>query len=131
MYLVLHKLRQVLPDDVILLPDPTLERLAVQSGLSALNDEITTLQQGLYGVSQKTRHGVDTDVCNLEKRNQDIESKKFTIQSLREDYERKREREKVENDELASGQEELEELWNDLVRVQMATDHSVGKILNL
>ena len=53
-YLLLHAIRQVLPDDVRILADPELELAGVKTSLCALNQEITNLHQNLQSLSQNS-----------------------------------------------------------------------------
>ena len=125
-YLLLHAIRQVLPDDVRILADPELELTGVKTSLCALNQEITNLQQNLQSLSQNSDksharfytsygHGPECRVKDGD-----------DVRALREEFERKREREIVEKETL-SWLAGLEKLWHDFVEDQMSVDVAVAE----
>ena len=122
----MHSLRQVLPDDVRILPDPELELTSVKTSLCALNQEITNLQQNLQSLSHNssqsharlyTRDGRAPE-CRVEDGDD--------VRGLREGFERKREREMVGKETL-SGLVGLERLWHDFVVDQISVDVAVAE----
>ena len=125
-YLLLHTLRQVLPDDVRILPDPELELTGVKTSLCALNQEVTNLQQNL----QSLLHNSDkshTRSYTSEGRGHECRVKDGDgVRALREEFERKREREMVEK-ETVSGFAGLEKLWHNFVEDQMSVDVAVAE----
>jgi len=125
-YLLLHALRQVLPDDVRILPDPELELTGVKTSLCALNQEITNLQQNLQSLSHNSGKSharfYTSDGRAPECKVEDGDG----VRALREGFERKREREMVEKETL-SGLVGLARLWSDFVEDQMSVDVVVAE----
>jgi len=123
---LLHTLKQVLPDDVQILPDPELELTGVKTSLCALNREITNLQQNLQSLSHNSGKSharvYSSDERVPESRIEDSDG----VKALRKGFERKREREMVEKETL-SGLAGLERLWSDFVEDQMSVDIVVAE----
>ena len=125
-YLLLHALRQVLPDDVRILADPELELTGVKTSLCALNQEITNLQQNLQSLSQNSDKS-HARFYTSDGRGPECRVKGGDdVSALREEFERKREREMVEKETL-SELPGLEKLWHDFVEDQMSVDVTVAE----
>ena len=126
-YLLLHTLRQVLPDDVRILADPVLDLTAVKNSLCALNQEITNLQQNLHKLSQtpsKSHATLDTsDGCGPARREEDSDG----VKALREGFQQKREREVLGKEESSSELADLTKLWHDFVEDQMTVDIAIAE----
>ncbi|KAL9973139.1 hypothetical protein ACROYT_G019556 [Oculina patagonica] len=126
-YLLLHTLRQVLPDDVQILADPVLDLTSVKNSLRALNQEITNFQQNLHKLTQtpsKSHASLYTvDGRGLERRGEDSDG----IKALREGFDRKREREVLGKEESSNELSDFTKLWHDFVEDQITTDIAVAE----
>lgn len=119
---MLHRLRQVLPDDVRIVADPALDLTSVQSSLCALNLEITNLQQNLHKLTQNSSK-YTADGRGSERKGEDGDG----VRALREGFERKREREIMLKEESSSELGDLTKLWDDFVEDQMTADIAVAQ----
>ena len=128
MFLLLHRLRQVLPDDVRILADPALDFTAVKSSLCAINQEITNLQQNLHNLMQSSNTSYTSlptsDGRGPEREGEDSDG----IKCLREGFERKREREMTGRDDSLSELGDNKKLWDDFVKDQMTVDRTVAEM---
>jgi len=123
-FLLLHKLRHVLPNDVKIVADPAFDLLRLRDGLSALNYEVTNLKQNLHKLIEKAGT-TQPGSCIVEE-----SCKKGTeesVRDLREGFKRKREREVIAREETSSQKSDFKKLWWDFVVDQMLTDTAVGK----
>lgn len=119
-FLLLHRIRQVLPHDVRILADAALESSSIKNSLCALNHEATNLQQNLHKLMANTSRGYTSLHTS-------IGCKDDGVQALREGFERKRERETMGREEISSEQHDLARLWGDFIQDQMSTDSVMAK----
>ena len=124
MFLLLHKLRQVLPNDIRILADPAFDLSSVKDALCALNNEATNLQQNLHKLMEKASRGHAGFYAGEESGH---EQKAGGVKALREGFERKREREAMAREEISSEQGDLARLWSDSLQDQMSTDITIAK----
>lgn len=115
-FLLLHKLRHVLPNDVKIVADPAFHLLRLRDGLSALNYEVTNLKKNLHKLIEKAGT-TQPGSCIVEE----------SVRDLREGFKRKREREVIAREEISSQKSDFKKLWWDFVVDQMLTDTAVGK----
>ena len=120
-FLLLHRLRQVLPNDIRILADPAFDLSSVKDALRALNNEATNLQQILCKLMEKPSKGH----AGFYPEESGHEQKACDVKALREGFERKREA--MAREEILSEQEDLETMWNDSLQDQMSTDIAVAK----
>lgn len=123
-FLLLHKLRHVLPNDVKIVADPAFDLSSLRDGLRGLNYEATNLKQNLHQLIKKAGttqpgSGVVKESCK-----KGVEE---SVRDLREEFKRKREREVIATEEISSQKSDLEKLRWDFVVDQMLTDTAVGK----
>ena len=125
-YLLIHTLRQVLPDDVRIIADPELELTGVKTSLCALNQEITNLQQNLQNLAHNSSKSHARFYTSDGRAPECIVEDSDGVKALREKFERKREREMVEKETLIAlvG---LEKLWHDFVEDQISVDVAVAE----
>ena len=124
MFLLLHKLRQVLPNDIRILADPAVDLSGIKDGLCALNNEATNLEQNLHKLMEKASRGHAGFYPGEESGH---EHKTGGVKALREGFERKREREAMAREEISSEQGDLARLWSDSLQDQMSTDITIAK----
>lgn len=127
-FLLLHRLRQILPDDVRILADPERDISAVKNSLTAINQEITNLEQNLRNMLQKSskshRGPLVSDGRGPSRGSEDGDG----IAGIRENFERKRAREMTEKEEGGSGMDDFEKFWDDVVNDQMRVDQAVAEV---
>lgn len=128
MFLLLHRLRQILPDDVRILADPERDISAVKNSLTAINQEITNLGQNLRNMLQKSskshRGPLVSDGRGPSRGSEDGDG----LAGIRENFERKRAREMTEKEEGGSGMDDFEKFWDDVVNDQMRVDQAVAEV---
>lgn len=117
MFLLLHKLRHVLPNDVKIVADPAFDLSSLRDGLRALNYEVTNLEQNLHQLIEKAGTYQPGSCIVTEE----------SVRDLREGFKRKREREVIAREEMSSQKSDLKKLWWDFMVDQMLTDTAVGK----
>ena len=121
-YLLLHRLRQVLPPDVSILADPSLELSAVKNSVCAMNHEVTNLQQNLHKLIEKasgSRASSGTEGGQ--------EPGNEGVGALRDGFERKRAREAMRGENISSEQSDILQMWSDFVQCQISSDCAVAK----
>lgn len=119
-FLLLHRLRHVLTNDIRIIADPAFDLSSVKDVLCALNNEATNLQQNLQKLMEKANRG---HACE----GSGSEHKAGGVKALREGFERKREREAMAREEISSEQGDLARLWSDSLQDQMSTDITIAK----
>ncbi|XP_015761073.1 PREDICTED: uncharacterized protein LOC107340235 [Acropora digitifera] len=123
-FLLLHKLRHVLPNDVKIVADPAFDLLRLRDGLSALNYEVTNLKKNLHKLIEKAGTTQPGSCIVIESCKKGTEE---SVRDLREGFKRKREREVIAREEISSQKSDFKKLWWDFVVDQMLTDTAVGK----
>ena len=123
-FLLLHKLRHGLPNDVKIVADPAFDLLHLRDGLSALNYEVTNLKQNLHKLIEKAGTTQPVSCIVIESCKKGTEE---SVRDLREGFKRKREREVIAREEISSQKSDFKKLWWDFVADQMLTDTAVGK----
>lgn len=124
MFLLQHRLRQVLPNDIQILANRAFDLSSIKDSLRALNHEATNLQHNLHKLMEKNRRPADFDTsenCNHDSRND-------SIKALREGFERKREREMKKMEEISGEQGDLASLWSEFVLDQISTDIAIANM---
>ena len=121
MFLLLHRVQQVLPNDIRILADPAFDLSSIKDALRALNNEATNLQQNLRKLMEKANKGR----AGFYAEESGHEQKACDVKVLREGFERKREA--MAREEISSEQEDLARIWSDSLQDQMSTDIAVAK----
>lgn len=121
-YLLLHRLRQVLPPDVSILADPSLELSAVKNSVCTMNHEVTNLQQNLHKLIEKA----SGSRANSGKEGGQ-EHGNDGVGALRDGFERKRAREAMRGENISSEQSDILQMWSDFVQCQISSDCAVAK----
>ncbi|XP_067040518.1 uncharacterized protein [Acropora muricata] len=123
-FLLLHKLRHVLPNDVKIVADPAFDLLRLRDGISALNYEVTNLKKNLHKLIEKAGTTQPGSCIVIESYKKGTEE---SVRDLREGFKRKREREVIAREEISSQKSDFKKLWWDFMVDQMLTDTAVGK----
>lgn len=132
--MILHKLREILPDDVTIQPDRSQSTSHVVSSLRAMDQEISTLQKCLCKLLQNNsltsvpehsaERGAWSDVIH------NPETKEARLELIRKDFERKRGcGTSVQDERLVQGKE-LAEMWQCVFLDQIKTDLRIRKIVS-
>lgn len=126
-FLLLHRLRQILPDDVRILADPELDFTHVKNSLSAINQEITNLEQNLRNMLQNPNKSHPGPLVSNERGLLRGSDDSDSIAVLRESFERKRVREITQNEGLGE-MCDFEKFWDDVVNDQLRVDQAVAEV---
>lgn len=124
-YVVLHKLRQILPDDITILSDTSRTTpIAAAAALRAMTSEVSNLTSGLSKVLRTRQADMETSVnpSGLKGNKQD------PVQTTRKEFERRRAR---GSDSVTVNAASARRLWDSMLKDQLETDAAVNSFVNL
>ena len=110
-----------------ILADPALDFTHVKNSLSAINQEITNLEQNLRNMLQNPNKSHPGPLASNERGLLRGSDDSDSIAVLRESFERKRVREMTRNEGLGE-MCDFEKFWDDVVNDQLRVDQAVAEV---
>ena len=110
-----------------ILADPELDFTHVKNSLSAINQEITNLEQNLRNMLQNPNKSHPGPFVSNERGLLRGSDDSDSIAVLRESFERKRVREMTRNEGLGE-MCDFEQFWDDVVNDQLRVDQAVAEV---